>query len=206
LKAMELFGAKLELFKSDNGQITPDLIPKMIARAEDLSKQSENFWTQQFKNEDALIGYRQMGEEIISSIGQVDAFVASVGTAGMFIGVSQALGNVNHNTQKIILEPASAPLITKGIKGTHKVDGIGVGFVPPLLSAGSYDRALAVSEAEGREMAKRLASDEGIFGGTSTGLNVVGAIKIASELGPGKSVVTVACDHGMKYLAAGLFD
>jgi cysteine synthase A len=206
LKAMSLFGAELELFKSDNGKITPDLIPRMIARAEELSAEKGNFWTQQFKNTDALAGYRKMGEEIISAVRHVDAFVASVGTAGMFMGVSAILRQSNPGIRGIILEPESAPLISKGIKGTHKVDGIGVGFVPPMLSSESYDTVLAIAEEEGRRMAKRLAAEEGIFGGTSTGLNVVGALQIAEQLGPGKTVVTVACDHGMKYINAGLFD
>ena len=206
LKAMTFFGATLELFKSDNGKITPDLIPRMIARAEELGNEHGNYWTQQFKNTDALTGYHKMGEEVISSVGLVDALVVSVGTAGMFMGVSAALKHANAGVRLIILEPASAPLISKGIKGSHKVDGIGVGFVPPMLSLDSYDTVLAISEDEARSMAKRLAKEEGIFGGTSTGLNVVGALRIAEQLGPGKTVVTVACDHGMKYMNAGLFD
>ena len=205
LKMISLFGAELDLVKSENGQITPDLIPRMIAMVEELSKHKENFWSRQFHNEDALVGYSAMGREILAIQDQVDAFVAAVGTAGMFVGVASVLKEKNPELRRVVLEPASAPLISKREKGTHKVDGIGVGFVPPLLRADTYDAVLAVEESDARVMAKRLAAEEGIMAGTSTGLNVVAALQIAKELGPGKTVVTVACDHGMKYLSAGLF-
>jgi cysteine synthase A len=205
LKMISLFGADLNLLKSENGQITPDLIPRMIAMVQELGKQKENFWTNQFYNEDALVGYNAMGREILGVQKKVDAFVAAVGTAGMFVGVASALREENPHLRRIVLEPASAPLISKGVKGTHKVDGIGVGFIPPLLKKESYDEAMAIEESDARAMANRLAAEEGVMAGTSTGLNVVAALKVAAELGPGKTVVTVACDHGMKYLSAGLF-
>ncbi len=106
----------------------------------------------------------------------------------------------------IALEPASSPLLSKGIKGTHKVDGISVGFVPPLLDQIKYTEAIAVDETEARAMAKQLVQKEGILAGTSTGLNVVAAIELGKKLGPGHTVVTVACDSGMKYMSSGLFD
>ncbi|HEX6227063.1 MAG TPA: cysteine synthase family protein [Chryseolinea sp.] len=205
LKMIALFGAELELLKSENGQITPDLIPRMIGMVKELGEDKENFWTHQFENEDQLVGYKAMGQEILAVQKNVDAFVSAVGTGGMFVGVSAVLKEANPHLRRIILEPASAPLISKGLKGSHKVDGIGVGFIPPLLHDDTYDEVLAVDERDARAMAKRLASEEGVMAGTSTGLNVVAALKIASELGPGKAVVTVACDHGMKYLSAGLF-
>jgi cysteine synthase A len=205
LKMITLFGAELNLVKSENGQITPDLIPRMISMVEELGKDTQNFWPRQFHNEDALVGYNTMGQEILSIQSEVDAFVAAVGTAGMFVGVAAALREKNPQLRRVVLEPASAPLISRGIKGTHKVDGIGVGFVPPMLRKEHYDEVSPVEEAEARLMAKRLAAEEGIMAGTSTGLNVVAALRIAKELGPGKTVVTVACDHGMKYLSAGLF-
>jgi cysteine synthase A len=206
LKMISLFGAELDLVKSENGQITPDLIPHMISIVENLSKDKENFWPRQFHNEDALVGYGAMGREILSVQKHVDAFVAAIGTAGMFLGVSSALKEINSHMRRVIVEPASAPLISKGIKGGHKVDGIGVGFIPPMLREDSYDEVLAIDETDARLMARRLAAEEGIMAGTSTGLNVVAALNIAAKLGPGKTVATVACDHGMKYLSAGLFD
>jgi len=105
-----------------------------------------------------------------------------------------------------VLEPLSAPLISRGIKGPHSVEGIGVGFVPPLLMKETYDAVRAIDEAAARLMAKKLAKEEGIFAGTSSGLNVAAAIEIARELGPGHNIITVACDTGLKYMAGGLFD
>lgn len=207
LQAMCLFGADLELMSSEGKEITPDLIPKMISRVQELSSQEGFYWTKQFENEDALEGYRVMGMEIIHQIGQpIDVFCAAVGTAGMLTGVSKELKKANPATKVVVLEPASAPLISKGIKGSHKVDGIAVGFVPPLLCKANYDEIHIVEETEARLMAKRLVEEEGVFAGTSTGLNVAAAIKIAKELGPGRVVVTVACDSGLKYLTTGLFD
>ena len=207
LQSMRLFGAELELVLSQEGKITPDLIPAMIKRTQEINAEGNVYLTNQFTNKDAIKGYGAMGKEIIGQVGgQVSVFCGAVGTAGMIMGVSAVLKEKNPTTRVIALEPASAPLLSAGVKGTHKIDGIGVGFVPPLLEKTAYDEIRTVDEAEARAMAKRLAAEEGIFAGTSSGLNVAAAIKIAKELGTGHNVVTVACDSGMKYLAGGLFD
>ncbi|MGZ3778525.1 MAG: PLP-dependent cysteine synthase family protein [Mucilaginibacter sp.] len=207
LQTMRLFGAELELVKSEDGKITPDLIPKMIDRTQEIGKQPGTYLTNQFKNADAVEGYRMVGNEILKQLNQpVHAFCGAVGTAGMIAGVSRALKEADDRTKIVILEPASAPLVSRGMKGTHKVEGIGVGFVPPLLELAKYDEVRAIPEADARVMVKRLAAEEGIFAGTSSGMNVCAAIDIAKELGPGHVVVTVACDSGMKYLSSGLFD
>jgi cysteine synthase len=207
LKAIQIFGGEVELIASDGGKITPDLIPRMISRAEVLSKEPGMYWANQFKNADALQGYRTLGKEIIKQISKpIDIFCAAVGTAGMIMGVSEALKSANPKTKTIGLEPASAPLLTTGMKGSHKVEGVAVGFIPPLLDKRFYDDALAVEETDARIMAKRLVTEEGIFAGTSSGLNVAAAIIIGKKLGVGHTVVTIACDSGLKYLAGGLFD
>ncbi len=207
LMLMRLFGADLELVQSEGGMITPDLIPKMIERAKEITEETKGYWTTQFENKDALDGYRIMGNEIIDQLGApIDLFCAGVGTAGMFMGVAQAFKANNKQTKLIVLEPASAPLLSKGVKGSHKVEGIATGIIPPLLDTAYYDSVEAIEESEARIMAKRLASEEGILAGTSSGLNVAAAIKLAKELGPGHNIVTVACDSGMKYFASGLFN
>jgi cysteine synthase A len=207
LKAMQMFGAELQLVASDGGKITPDLIPKMIGLAEKLSVENGNFWTQQFHNTDALEGYKKMGTEILEQLGRpADIFTAAVGTAGMLVGVAMALRESKPDTKIIVLEPESAPLLSKGIKGSHKIDGIAVGFAPPLLGKIKYDEVQTVNEEAARKMAKRLATEEGILAGTSTGLNVVAAIEEGINLGPDGVIVTVACDSGMKYFNSGLFD
>jgi len=207
LQTMRLFGAELELIPSQRGMITPDLIPRMMKRRDEIAAQQGAYSTNQFGNEDAVAGYLQMGKEILTQLqAPIDVFCAAVGTAGMVTGVSKALKQANPATSVILLEPASAPLLSEGIKGPHKIDGVGVGFVPPLLAHAKYDGVMKIEETEARRMAQRLASEEGIFAGTSSGLNVAAAIEIGKKAGPGKTIVTVACDSGMKYLAGGLFD
>ncbi len=207
LKAIQLFGGDLELIPSEGGKITPDLIPKMISRAEVLAKKANTYWTKQFTNVDALEGYRVMGNEISQQLNKtVDVFCGAVGTAGMVMGVSSALKKLNSATKVVILEPATAPLISKGMKGSHKVEGIGVGMLPPLLVNLAYDEVMAIDEDAARHMARQLVTLEGIFAGTSSGMNVLAAIEIGKRLGPGHSVVTVACDSGLKYMTGGLFD
>jgi cysteine synthase len=207
LKAIEMFGGQLELVPSDQGKITPDLIPRMIERAEALSKTPGTYWTRQFTNFDALEGYRVMGEEIAVRLGKkVDVFCAAAGTAGMVMGVAQGLMKAYPTIKVIVLEPASAPLLSKGVKGSHRIEGVGVGLVPPLLDKANFSEVHTVEEVEARRIAKLLVQKEGIFAGTSTGMNVSAAINIAKKLGPGHTVVTVACDSGLKYLTGGLFD
>ena len=123
----------------------------------------------------------------------------------MVMGVSKVLKAAWPQTRVVVLEPASAPVLTQGRGGTHGVEGIGIGIVPPLLDPTRYDEARAVCETQARAMSNRLANEEGILGGTSTGLNVVAAIELAKELGPGKTVVTVACDTGLKYMSGSLY-
>lgn len=207
LKAIQIFGGELELVPSEGGKITPDLIPKMIARAEIIANETGAFWTRQFTNTDALEGYRIMGEEILKQLnGPIDVFCAGVGTAGMAMGVAQVLRKTSSTVRIVALEPASAPLLTLGTKGSHKIEGIGVGMVPPLLDKTLYDEVHTVEEEDARKTAKLLVEKEGIFAGTSTGMNVSAAIAIGKQLGPGHTVVTVACDSGLKYLTGGLFD
>ena len=173
LKAIQMFGGELELVPSEGGKITPDLIPKMISRAEVLAAKTGTYWTRQFTNIDALEGYKLMGTEISNQLNKtVDVFCAAVGTAGMAAGVSSALKKINSNTKVVILEPASAPLISKGIKGSHKVEGIGVGLIPPLLEHLHYDEVQVIEEEAARAMARLLVSKEGIFAGISSGMNV----------------------------------
>ena len=135
----------------------------------------------------------------------IEAFCGGVGTAGMLMGVSHALREVNTQTRIVALEPATSAVISTGTPGTHHIEGIGVGFVPPLLDKDYYDDVRGIDEAEAQKMARRLAREEGIFSGTSTGLNVVGALQLAQELGAGHTVVTVAVDTGLKYLAGDLY-
>lgn len=213
LKTMRLFGADLEILPSVEGKITPDLFVRMEQRV--LQLQAEGcYWTQQFVNQDAKIGYRRLGLEILSQLGaqvgggpgkRVDVFCGAVGTGGMLVGVSSELKMADVSTRVIALEPASSPFLTTGRNGSHRVEGTAIGRMPPLLEKDAYDEAMAIDEDRARETARSLALHEGIFCGTSSGLNVYAAIEIGKKLGPGYTVVTVACDSGMKYLAGDLF-
>lgn len=206
LKTMKALGAELTIVPSEGGKITPDLVPRMIEKASEFASEPGAFWTDQFNNTDALVGYRGVGDELLEQMDQpIDVFCASVGTAGLAAGVSLAMRGKSPGTRLVVFEPASSAVISTGVAGTHSVEGIGVGFLPPHLQPDRYDEVRAVPERSGREMARRLASEEGLLAGTSSGLNVAGAVEIAKQLGPGKTVVTVAVDTGLKYMAGDLF-
>lgn len=205
LDTMRAFGADLEIIPSDGGKVTPALFDKFKARIKELLQEPNTFWTDQFNNADALDGYANIGRELAEQIGTVDAFVGMVGTAGMLVGVSQALKAAGQSTRIVALEPSTSPFLTTGKGGAHRVEGTAAGFWPPHLAKGTYDEVRVIDENAGRAMAKRAAKEEGLFAGTSTGMNLVAALDLARELGPGKVVATVACDTGLKYLAGDLF-
>jgi cysteine synthase len=206
LQTMRAFGAQLTSIPSEGGKVTPDLTPRMMRRAREIAESEPSFFTDQLHNADATKGYERIGEEVLEQIdGPIHGFCAAVGTAHMLMGVARVMRRLDPPPRIVALEPASTPVISKGRSGTHHVEGIGIGFVPPLLDKILYDEARGIEEDEARQMAWRLAREEGIFAGTSSGLNVVGACMLAQELGPGHTVVTVAVDTGLKYLSGDLF-
>jgi cysteine synthase A len=205
LDTMRAFGAYLEMVPSDGGKVTPALFDRFKARIAELTNDPNTFWTDQFNNADALDGYANIGRELVEQIGRVDAFIGAVGTAGMLVGVSSVLRQSGGSTRIVALEPSTSPFLTTGKGGAHRVEGTAAGFWPPHLVDGSYDEVRVIEEGEGRAMARRAAKEEGIFAGTSSGVNLVGALQLARELGPGKVVATVAVDTGLKYLAGDLY-
>lgn len=206
LRTMTALGAELTVEASHGGQVTPDLVPRMVAAATKLASQPGTYFTDQLRNADSLVGYREVGRELVEQMDRrIDVFCAAVGTAGLAMGVSEAFEAAGSNTRVIIFEPESSAPISGGQPGAHHVEGIGIGSVPPLLDRNRYDDVRAVAEADGRTMARRLAAEEGLLTGASSGLNVAGAIAIAEEIGAGHAVVTVAVDTGLKYLDGDLF-
>jgi len=206
-RTMQAFGADLIIVPSREGKITPDLFDRMREVTQEIVARDGALWTDQFNNIDSLDGYAVIGDELIAQVGRgIDVFCGGVGVGGMLVGVSHALSEAGSDAWIVALEPASSPFLTTGSGGPHRVEGIGVGMIPPLLTPGSYDEVRTVDEEEARVIARRLAREEGIFAGISTGLNVAAALRIASEVGPGKTVVTVAVDTGLKYLAGDLYD
>jgi cysteine synthase A len=206
LKTMQAFGADLLIIESDGGKVTPELMPRMIAKAAKLAAAPGTYWTDQLNNSDSLVGYREIGRELLDQMDRpIDVFCAMVGTAGLAMGVSGAFADAGADTRVVIIEPSRTAVISGAEPGAHGVEGTGIGFIPPLLDADRYDEVRAIDEDAGRLMARRLAAEEGLLAGTSTELNVTGAIDLAVELGAGKTVVTVACDTGLKYLAGELY-
>ncbi|MGI8774920.1 MAG: PLP-dependent cysteine synthase family protein [Actinomycetota bacterium] len=201
LKTMEAFGAHLNIIPSD-GMVTAGLVERMVEEAGRLAERGDTYFTNQLHNRDSLVGYRGVGEEILKQVDEeIDVFTAAVGTGGLLMGVSSVFKDAGVGARIVALEPAASPVISGGEPGPHHVEGIGIGLVPPLLDRELYDEAMGVEEEEARAMALRLAREEGLFAGTSSGLNVAGAIRIARELGPDHVVVTVAVDTGLKYVA-----
>ena len=205
IDTMRAFGADVEMVPSDGGTVTPALFDRFRARIATLKEEPNTFWTDQFNNADALAGYGGIGTELLEQLGAIDAFCGAVGTAGMLVGVSRALKSGGSRARIVAVEPTQSPALTKGYGGAHRVEGIATGRVPPHLKSTDYDEARAIDEAGARAMARRLAREVGIFAGTSTGLNVVAALELAAELGPGHRVATVAVDTGLKYLNGDLF-
>jgi len=206
LATMRAFGAQLRIIPSDDRKITPELFDAMRAEAERLAQDPGNYYTSQFYNPDAIAGYMPIGTELLQQAGTgFDVFCGAVGTGGMLVGVSRALKTANCGARIVALEPASSPTLSTGKGGPHRVEGIGCGFWPPHLKREDFDEVRPIDEQLARETARRLAREEGIFAGTSSGLNVAAALQLASELGPGHTVVTVAVDTGLKYLAGDLY-
>lgn len=206
LDTMTAFGAELHLVPSEGGAVTPDLVPRMIERATALAERADTYFTDQLHNPDAKKGYRMIGVEILEQLGgRLDAFCGGVGTAGMLMGVAGELKRRNPEARVIALEPASSAVISGSSAGAHRVEGIGIGFRPPLLEQHLIDEVRPIEEDRARETARWVARNEGIFAGISSGLNLAAALDIARELGPGKVVATVAVDSGLKYLTGGLF-
>jgi cysteine synthase A len=206
LQTMKLFGADLRIIPSENGKLTPELFRMMIATAKKLGEEPDSYYTDQFNNTDAIHGYTGIGNELFAQVGpEIAAFCAGVGTAGMLMGVSRALKAQGAQTKIVALEPSTSPVLTTGKGGPHRVEGIAAGFRPPHLKDGQYDEVRVVDEQEARALARGLAREEGIFTGTSSGLNVAAALQLAREIGPGKIVATVAVDSGLKYLSGDLY-
>lgn len=206
LAQMAAFGAELTLVRSESGLITRKLIQDMIEAAKEISRQPRTYWTDQLSNADSVAGYYPMGEEIWSQTnGKVDAFVQSIGTMASLRGVATVLRQHNPEVKIIAVEPDESAVLSGGQPGAHRIEGIGIGYAPPLWDASVVEEIIPVSTAEAQAMARRLAREEGLFAGTSSGANVVGAIRAGERLGPGASMVTLLVDSGLKYLSTELY-
>ena len=198
-------GAQVEVLKTPEGKVHPGLVPQMRARVEEIVKETGAFWTDQFNNRHQLDGYAPLAREVLRDCPEVTHFVQIVGTAGSSMGIARELRKTKPDLRVTLVEPASSPWLSEGRGGSHGVEGTAGVPRPPLLDRALYDEVIAVGEQEGREMARRLAREEGVFAGTSTGLNVLAALQLAATLAPTAAVVTIAVDTGLKYLAGDLY-
>jgi cysteine synthase len=205
LRTIEAFGARLEVLPSPDG-ITPELLPRMMDRAREIVDETGGFATDQFRNHDMPGGYAELGRELLEQLdGRVDAFCTYIGTAGCFVGVTRELRRTLPEIVRIGIEPAESPVLSGGEPGTHRIEGGGVGFWPPLLTVDDLDEVQTVSTDAAFAMARRAALEEGLWSGPSTGANLTVALELARRLGEGKRVATTLVDSGLKYLAGDLY-
>ncbi|MEO5616200.1 MAG: cysteine synthase family protein [Candidatus Eisenbacteria bacterium] len=206
LRTMQAFGAHVTVVPSDRGQITQSLIKEMIRTAAEIGRRPGHWYCDQLNNHDAVSGYLPLGEELWSQSGaRIDAFVQSIGTAHSIHGVTQALWQHDRGVRIIAVEPAESAVLSGGPSGSHKIEGIGIGFIPPLWEPSLVNEIASVPTEEAKAMARRLAREEGILAGTSSGANVVAALRVARELGAGATVATLMIDSGLRYLSTDLY-
>jgi cysteine synthase A len=203
---MKALGAEISVVPSRGGGITEALIKEMIEEARAISRQPRHWWSDQLNNRDAIRGYYPLGEEIwTQTAGDVEAFVHVVGTAHSIHGTTAALWKHNRSIHIVAVEPTESAVLSGGRSGAHNIEGIGIGFTPPLWERDQVNEVMTVSTGEAKTMARRLAREEGIFGGTSSGANVVAALRIAERLGPKATVATIIVDSGSRYLSGDVF-
>jgi cysteine synthase A len=206
LDHMAALGAELTLVPSEGGLTTKKLILDMIEVARRLSQEPHTYWTDQLNNRDSVAGYHSLGEEIWSQTGgEIDAFVHCVGTAASSRGVATVLKRYKPTIKIICVEPAESSVLLGSQAGPHKIEGVGIGYTPPLWDPSLVDEILPVKTEDAKAMARRLAQEEALFAGTSSGANVVAAIRVAERLGPGAKVVTLMVDSGLKYLSTDVY-
>src|SRR5262245_13512148 len=203
---MAALGAELTLVPSEGGLTTKKLILDMIEAARALSREPGAYWTDQLHNPDTLMGYHALGEEIWRQTnGEIDAFVHGVGTAASLRGVAAVLKRHQPGIRIVAVEPAESSVLLGGPAGPHKIEGVGIGYVPPLWDPALADEIIAVKTDDAKDMARRIAREEGLFAGTSSGANVMAALRLARRLGPDARVVTLMVDSGLKYLGTDVY-
>ncbi|HKQ48683.1 MAG TPA: cysteine synthase family protein [Phycisphaerae bacterium] len=203
---MAALGAELTLVESPGGLTTKQLFLDMIETARGLAREPHTYWTNQLENKDSITGYYPMGEEIWSQTeGKVGAFVQSVGTSASTQGVARVLKRHKPQVRIAVVEPAESPVLSGGKPGPHTIEGIGIGYTPPIWDANVVDEVIPIATADAKEMARRLAREEALFAGTSSGANVLAAIQLGKRLGPEATVVTLMIDSGLKYLSTDVY-
>jgi cysteine synthase A len=203
---MRAFGAEVEVIPSVDRAITPELVQAIVSRARELSSEPGTFWADQYNNQDNRAAYNRMAEEILQQTeGRLDAFVQGVGTGGSFSGNAEVFMDALPRIRCVAVEPATSQHLSGGQLGAHRIEGIGPGFIPGIMRMDLVDAIASVSDEEAHEMARRLATEEGILAGISSGANALVALRVAEALGPGHRVLTIAVDTGLKYFEGDLY-
>ncbi|MGB8957162.1 MAG: cysteine synthase A [Tumebacillaceae bacterium] len=197
---LKAYGAELVLTPGAEG------MKGAIAKAKALAEENGWFQPQQFDNPaNPKIHRETTAVEILEALPDVDAFVAGIGTGGTITGVGEVLKEKNPSVKIVAVEPSASPVLSGGQPGPHKIQGLGAGFVPTVTNTAIFDEIIQVENEQAFDFARRLAKDEGILVGISTGCNVFAALQVAKKLGKGKKVLTVAPSTGERYLSTPLF-
>lgn len=207
LRSMRAFGATLELVHAEGGVLTAGVIDRMIARARELAGEPGTFWPDQVNNEDNKRGYHGMAREILEQTGgELDEFVMAAGGGGCISGNAEVLKEALPGVRVVAVEPYHVRNVSGGdTSGAHKLEGIGLTFVPKIMRRDLIDEVVPVRDEDAYAAASALARREGVLGGATSGANVWAALRRAKELGPGKKVVTVVIDTGLRYLRGDLY-
>jgi len=204
---MAALGAELTIVPSIGGGMDAALTRNMVEAARRITERTGAFWTDQLNNTDQLTAYHAMANEIWEQTsGRIDAFVQSTGTAACVRGVAEVLRRNKPDIRIVAVEPKESAVLSGGKSGSHKIEGVGAGFVVPLWDSSIADEIATVSTEEAMAMARRLARSDALFAGTSTGANLAAAIETGRRLGNDATVVTVMCDSGIKYVSTRLYD
>ncbi|UPM44231.1 PLP-dependent cysteine synthase family protein [Halocatena salina] len=206
IASMRALGAQIEVIETPDGTTYDGLSDDLRAEAETLQSERGAYFTDQFNNSDQLIGYETLGREILHQQPEIDDFVMVVGTGGCAMGTARSFRNYDTSVTVTVVEPAESPVISAETTGSHRVQGTAMVSSPPLLERDLYDRVCTLPTADGIECVQRLANEDGLLVGTSTGMNVAAARRIAANRRPDETVVTIACDTGLKYLSDRLYD
>lgn len=204
--SMRALGAQVELIETPNGTTYDGLFDDLREEALRVRDRTGAYFTNQFENADQLNGYERFGSEILDQRPDVDEFVMIVGTGGCAMGTARALRDAGHDVRISVVEPAESPVLTEGTTGEHSVQGTAIVGSPPLVDRDVFDRVYTIPNEDGIECVREIAREEGMLVGTSTGMNVAAARQVAAERDPDDTVVTVACDTGLKYLSGGLYE
>lgn len=205
IDTMRALGAELDVIETPDGEVYPGILDDFRARVDALATERDAYPTDQFENEYNPAGYRPLGREIVTQCPDVADFVMAVGTGGAAMGTARGIHEERPDVRISVVEPAESAVLSGGDPGSHSIEGVALGLHPPFLEPDAYDEAMAIPEARAREMARQVARGDGLFAGTSTGLNVAAAVEVARERDPDEAVVTIGVDTGLKYLHGDLY-